>query len=135
MDDVSIVIIDDVLIWSETPEQHIHDVERVLDALAACGLRAHLDKSIFGADVIEYLGHNLSADGVSPQRAKVAGIMALQPPPESQDEHPHQRRQLLTRATDWYHAAQLTKDAHPHEQPTASAGEQGATFSQPCNRA
>lgn len=48
--------------------------------LQKCGLRAHPDKSIFWADVIEYLGHNLSTHGISPHHAKVAGIMALQPP-------------------------------------------------------
>ncbi|GIL62381.1 hypothetical protein Vafri_16596, partial [Volvox africanus] len=80
LDDVSVAFIDDVLIWSETPEQHVKDVERVLDALSACGLRAHPDKSIFGADVIEYLGHNLSSSGISPHQAKIAAIMALQPP-------------------------------------------------------
>ncbi|GIL94242.1 hypothetical protein Vretimale_493, partial [Volvox reticuliferus] len=80
LDDISVAFIDDVLIWSETPEQHVRDVERVLDALSACGLRAHPDKSIFGADVIEYLGHNLSPFGISPHQAKVAAIMALQPP-------------------------------------------------------
>ncbi|GLI63712.1 hypothetical protein VaNZ11_006741 [Volvox africanus] len=63
LDEVSVAFIDDVLIWSETPEQHVRDVERVLDALHACGLRAHPDKLIFGADLIEYLGHNLSPTG------------------------------------------------------------------------
>ena len=55
-------------------------VAAVLSALAAAGLRAHPDKSIFGADVIEYLGHNLSTFGINPHQAKVAAIMALPPP-------------------------------------------------------
>ncbi|PNH10576.1 Retrovirus-related Pol polyprotein from transposon [Tetrabaena socialis] len=80
LDHCAISFIDDVLIWSDTPEQHEKDVAAVLDMLHACGPRAHPDKSIFGADVIEYLGHNLSTFGISPHQAKVAAIMALQPP-------------------------------------------------------
>ncbi len=52
----------------------------MLDMLQSCGLRAHPDKSIFGADVIEYLGHNLSPAGISPHAAKVSAILALPEP-------------------------------------------------------
>ncbi len=80
LDHCSIAFIDDLLIWSETPEEHVRHVAAVLDMLHACGLRAHPDKSIFGADVLEYLGHNLSADGISPHQAKVSAILVMQPP-------------------------------------------------------
>ncbi|KXZ41422.1 hypothetical protein GPECTOR_476g406 [Gonium pectorale] len=76
----AVSFIDDVLIFSETPEEHVQHVAAVLDMLHSCGLRAHPDKSIFGADVIEYLGHNLSSQGISPHHAKVAAILALHPP-------------------------------------------------------
>ncbi|PNW77124.1 hypothetical protein CHLRE_10g423050v5 [Chlamydomonas reinhardtii] len=69
--------IEDIVIWSKTPEEHAAHVAAVLACLAECGLRAHPDKSIFGAEVIEYLGHNLSEHGISPSLAKVE---ALQPP-------------------------------------------------------
>ena len=80
LDSCAVAFVDDVLIYSATPEEHIKHVAAVLDMLHACGLRAHPDKSIFGADVIEYLGQNLSAEGISPHHAKVAAIMALKPP-------------------------------------------------------
>ncbi len=66
--------------YSDSPEEHVTHVAAVLEMLHACGIRAHPDKSIFGADVIEYLGHNLSANGISPHYAKVSAIMALKPP-------------------------------------------------------
>ncbi|GLC55390.1 hypothetical protein PLESTB_000982200 [Pleodorina starrii] len=72
--------VDDVLIFSNSVEEHIQHVAAVLDVLHGCGLRAHPDKSIFGADVIEYLGHNMSAQGISPHHAKVSAIMGLKPP-------------------------------------------------------
>ncbi len=72
--------VDDVLIWSETAEQHVTDVLAVLDAFARVQLKAHPDKSVFGASTIEYLGHNISADGLSPHEAKVAAIRDMPPP-------------------------------------------------------
>ncbi|KXZ57062.1 hypothetical protein GPECTOR_5000g1289 [Gonium pectorale] len=76
----AVSFVDDVLIISETPQEHVQHVAAVLDMLHAAGLRAHPDKSIFGADVIEYLGHTLTDQGISPHHAKVAAILALQPP-------------------------------------------------------
>ncbi len=75
-----VCFIDDLLIFSDTAEQHITDVCAVLDAFNAVGLKAHPGKSIIGAPVVEYLGHNVSAYGVSPTEAKVAAIRAIQPP-------------------------------------------------------
>lgn len=64
-----VAYIDDVLVWSESPEQHVQDVAAVLDMLCCgCKLCAHPDKSIFGADVIKYLAHNLNTHGISPHR-------------------------------------------------------------------
>ena len=80
VDHYAVSFIDDVLIATDTAEEHVIAVAKVLDALSACGLRAHPDKSIFGADVIEYLGHNLSTFGISPHHAKVSAILALPPP-------------------------------------------------------
>jgi hypothetical protein len=80
LDHCSRAYVDDVLIFSNSVEEHIEHVAAVLDALHSCGLRAHPDKSIFGADVLEYLGHNLSSSGISPHHAKVAAIMCLKAP-------------------------------------------------------
>lgn len=77
LDYCAVAFINDVLTWSEPPEQHEKDVAAVLDMLQSCGPRAHPDKSIVGADVIENLGHNLSTVGISPHQ--VAATMALKP--------------------------------------------------------
>jgi hypothetical protein len=71
--------VDDLIIHSPTVEQHIKDVAAVLQMLQNCGLRAHPDKSVFGASVLEYLGHNLSADGLSPNELKVVSGRCLTP--------------------------------------------------------
>lgn len=77
-DHCSIAFIDDVLIWSEFLDQH-GNVTTMLDMLQACGLCAHPDKSMLGADVIEYVGHNLNTFGISPHQSKVTVIIALKP--------------------------------------------------------
>lgn len=76
----AVAFIDDLLIYSETPEEHVKHVAAVLDMLHECGLRAHPGKSIFGAESIEYLGHNLSRYGMTPHEAKVAAIKSLPAP-------------------------------------------------------
>ncbi|KAJ9513219.1 hypothetical protein QJQ45_029518 [Haematococcus lacustris] len=72
--------IDDLLIHSTSTEQHLADVAAALRMLQANGLKAHPDKSLFGADVVEYLGHNVSSHGLSPTEAKVAAVTALPTP-------------------------------------------------------
>ncbi|KAJ9531042.1 hypothetical protein QJQ45_000957 [Haematococcus lacustris] len=82
--------IDDLLVHSTTAEQHLQDVAAALRMLQANGLKAHPDKSLFGADVVEYLGHNVSAHGLSPTEAKVAAIRALPSPTNL-----HELRQIM----------------------------------------
>ena len=66
--------IDDILIHSPTPEQHVVDVGAVLDALDEVDLIVHHEKCLIGADMVPYLGHNVSAYGLTPQLAKVEAI-------------------------------------------------------------
>lgn len=96
LDHCTAAFIDDVLIWSETPEQHEKDVATILDILQASGLRAHPDKSIFGAEIIEYLGQNPRTFSISPHQAKGAATMALKPPKNVAElRTPVRSRQLL----------------------------------------
>lgn len=75
-----VCFVDDLLIFSDDAEQHIKHVCAVLDAVQKAGLKAHPGKSILGAPVVEYLGHNVSSYGIAPTEAKVAAIKAIQPP-------------------------------------------------------
>ncbi|KAJ9528469.1 hypothetical protein QJQ45_020362 [Haematococcus lacustris] len=74
------VYIDDLLIHGTSAEQHLTNVAAALRMLQANGLMAHPDKSLFGADVVEYLEHNVSNHGLSPIAAKVAAVTALPTP-------------------------------------------------------
>ncbi len=72
--------IDDILIFSDTVEDHERHVKLVLQALYKYNLRAHPDKSIFMAPVMEFLGFNVNGIGITPMEAKVAAIKDLKSP-------------------------------------------------------
>jgi hypothetical protein len=72
--------IDDILVFSDTAEEHEQHVKKVLESLHAVGLKAHPEKSIFGASVVEFLGHNVSMYGLTPHEAKVSAITNMRSP-------------------------------------------------------
>jgi transposase InsO family protein len=73
--------IDDLLIASDTWEEHVVHVDRVLQMLVDCNLRIHPDKSIFGTNIVEYLGHNVIGEhGIAMSEAKVEAIKVLPNP-------------------------------------------------------
>jgi hypothetical protein len=73
--------IDDLLIASNTWEEHVVHVDRVLQMLTDCNLRIHPDKSVFGTNIVEYLGHNVIGEyGITMNDAKVEAIKVLPDP-------------------------------------------------------
>jgi hypothetical protein len=79
-DEFACAYVDDILISSESMQEHVEHVSKVLDCLHAVGLRIHPEKSIFGAQQLEFLVHMISPGGMQPLRAKVAAIQALPTP-------------------------------------------------------
>ena len=78
--DCCVCFVDDLLVHSKTAEEHLQHVGDVLDMLASCGLKAHPAKSLFCCESVEYLGHNISAKGLTPHEAKVAAVKGLRVP-------------------------------------------------------
>jgi len=73
--------LDDLLVASDTWEEHIVHVRRTLRALEEANLMIHPDKSVFGTNIVEYLGHNVVGQhGITMNEAKVASIRALPVP-------------------------------------------------------
>jgi hypothetical protein len=72
--------VDDLLVFSHTPEEHAASIARVLRMLKGVGLRVHPEKTIVGSDKVEFLGHMVSAAGLNPTEARVAAMRAIQPP-------------------------------------------------------
>ena len=68
------VYIDDILIASENHREHRVHLQSVLQLLHINGLVIRRDKCVFGASTIDFLGHDISRDGIRPLPSKVDAV-------------------------------------------------------------
>ncbi len=73
-ENITLVFLDDVLVFSKTIEAHAAHVIQTIDALTKWNLTLNLEKSHFGYKKLLYLGHLLSGQGRSPDPQKVASV-------------------------------------------------------------
>ena len=66
------VFFDDVLVYSRGWEEHLHHLQMVLSILRSHLLFAKLPKCEFGRSELGYLGHRISAQGVTVDPDKIA---------------------------------------------------------------
>ena len=69
-----IIYLDDVIIFSSTPEEHITRLRAVLQKLRTAGLKLKPSKCNFFRDRISYLGHIVSKNGVDTDLKKIKVI-------------------------------------------------------------
>ena len=67
--------LDDILIYSETLEQHQAHVKKVLEALSKVGLHLKAEKCEFHKTEVKYLGLIISANGVKIDPKKVKAVV------------------------------------------------------------
>ena len=72
--------LDDILIHSATFEQHLKDVDQVLERIQTAGMTLRLSKCRFFDREVEYLGHLISGDGVSVCTDKVEAVKSFPRP-------------------------------------------------------
>ena len=80
LDRFVIVFIDDILIYSETREQHEEHLRTVLQILREKHLYAKFSKCEFWLEEIAFLGHIVSKNGVQPDPSKIAAVKEWEPP-------------------------------------------------------
>jgi Reverse transcriptase (RNA-dependent DNA polymerase) len=66
--------VDDILIYSETPEEHASHLRQVLEVLRNHKLFANARKYSFAQPELSYLGHVNSADGIKADCRKAAAV-------------------------------------------------------------
>ena len=73
---------DDVLIFSKDPEEHLRHIETIFKRIREHGLKLKLKKCTFLIKETDYLGFVISKDGIKPDPKKVEAIRDL-PEPKS----------------------------------------------------
>jgi hypothetical protein len=81
------VYIDDVVIYSDTWEEHIRRCNALFQRLRQAKLSVHLGKCEFGKGTVTYLGHEVGSGSVRPIQAKVEKILEF--------PAPHDRRGIM----------------------------------------
>ena len=66
-----IIYLDDIIVFSWTPEEHVHRLRAVFNKLKAAGLKLKPSKCDFFKKEIKYLGHVFSKEGVSTDPDKI----------------------------------------------------------------
>ena len=69
-----IVYLDDIIIFSDTKEEHLKRLEAVFQKLCAAGLKWKPSKCFFFREEIEYLGHVVSGKGISTNPKKIEAV-------------------------------------------------------------
>lgn len=78
--DFVFAFIDDIVIASESYEQHIGHIKIVFQRLVDYGLRVNAEKCEFAVKQIEFLGHLVTPDGIKPLHNKVEKILSFEEP-------------------------------------------------------
>jgi hypothetical protein len=68
------VYLDNILIYSDTREQHVRDLRAVLERLRKFALYASFKKYKFFTDTVEFLSYTVSVAGVSMDKSRVATV-------------------------------------------------------------
>jgi hypothetical protein len=68
------IFFDDILIYKKSWEEHVQHVEKVIQILEEKRLYASSSKCAFGVQEVEYLGHNVSHEGVKVDPKKIKGM-------------------------------------------------------------
>ena len=72
--------IDDLLIASASPEDHLHHLRLVLERLSEYGIVINVPKSRFGVPALDFLGHHVDSRGIHPLEDKVHAILDFPQP-------------------------------------------------------
>ena len=66
--------IDDILVFSDTVEEHMEHLRLVFQHLQGVGIKLHPQKCSLGCSTVPYPGHVISAQGIFPDPAKVTAV-------------------------------------------------------------
>ncbi|VDI11245.1 Hypothetical predicted protein [Mytilus galloprovincialis] len=91
----STAYIDDILIFSETEEEHLGHIQQVFDRLRQHKLKLKLKKCNFLQNETNYLGFIISKDGLKPDPEKVKAIQGMKAPSNVREMKNQTKIQIL----------------------------------------
>ncbi|GBG61070.1 hypothetical protein CBR_g18662 [Chara braunii] len=74
LDRFMLVYLDDILVYSRSFEDHLEHLRRVLETLRRAKYKANRNKCEFVRQELEYLGHFVTPEGISPLADKIQAI-------------------------------------------------------------
>lgn len=74
------VYLDDIVVFSESPEEHVSHLRRVLERLQEHGLGCSAEKCQFARNEVSYLGHKITIRGNLPESRHLDAIVAFPTP-------------------------------------------------------
>ena len=72
--------VDDVLIYGKTDEEHDARLEQALKRIEEAGTTLNREKCVFNTDTVDFLGHRISKEGISPDPKKVEAVLKMTEP-------------------------------------------------------
>ena len=78
-----IIYLDDIIVYSKTPEEHIERLTSVFEKLSKAGMKLKLSKCEFFKEKISYLGHIVSRYGIETDPKKKIASVRHWPHPET----------------------------------------------------
>lgn len=76
----TVVVMDDILVFGSSEEEHDRRLNAVLQTIKASGLKLNRAKCHFRKTELQFFGHIISADGVKPDESKVEAIAKMPNP-------------------------------------------------------
>ena len=74
------VYLDDILVFSTSPQEHLDHLRQIFEILSANGLVVNRAKCVLGVSELDFLGYHVNADGICPLPEKVEAIRATKAP-------------------------------------------------------
>ena len=71
---------DDIGIFNATFDDHIQSLRAVFEKLKEAGVTLKLEKCEFACDAIDFVGHNISNEGIKPQKKLTEAILNFSRP-------------------------------------------------------
>lgn len=83
LSDFTVNYIDDILVFSKSFEEHVEHLSQLLEAIIKEGFRLKLSKCTFALDSVQYLGHIIKHNSISPIKDNLISIKNF-PVPKNQ---------------------------------------------------